>query len=128
MATFCKTTTADRNRRRTFLSSRNTPRVRLGYYDAHSFRKRTCETRKSRSPYTINPAIVLAGPDLATIPVAGVLDVRRTRSLARKLGAALDLEVSDGGAARPLPAEPHAPVSRTALRSPARRGGVQSDN
>ncbi|QGN54062.1 FecR domain-containing protein [Novosphingobium sp. Gsoil 351] len=45
-----------------------------------------------------NPDIVLASPDLASIPVSGVLDVRRTRPLARKLGAALDLQVRDDGA------------------------------
>jgi transmembrane sensor len=45
-----------------------------------------------------NPDIVLASPDLKGIPVSGVLDVRRTRPLARKLGAALDLQVSDDGA------------------------------
>ena len=46
-----------------------------------------------------DPDIVLATPDLASIPVSGVLDVRRTRPLARKLGAALDLQVSKDGAA-----------------------------
>ena len=42
-----------------------------------------------------DPDIVLADPSLAAIPVSGVLDLRMTRPLARKLGAALGLRVRD---------------------------------
>lgn len=41
------------------------------------------------------PPIALGEPSLASLPVTGVLDLRNTRSLARKLGAALGLQLRD---------------------------------
>lgn len=43
------------------------------------------------------PPIALGEPSLASLPVTGVLDLRRTRSLARKLGVALGLQVREEG-------------------------------
>ena len=40
-----------------------------------------------------DPDIVFADPEIAALPVTGILDVRDTRKLARKLAAAFDLEV-----------------------------------
>lgn len=42
-----------------------------------------------------DPPIALGEPSLASVSVTGVLDLRDTRSLARKLGAALGLQVRD---------------------------------